>query len=265
MSDRILVFIPAYRCADQIGRVIAQLDPAVTALIDGVVVIDNRSPDDTVARAIESLQGVRGVPWAVLRNDDNYGLGGSHKVAVKHADQHGYEWLLVLHGDDQADVHDFVGLLRSGGHLSVDAVLGSRFMRGARRAGYSKVRTAGNHAYNLLFSLATRRRLHDLGSGLNLFRVARLADPVHLRFADDLTFNYHLILWMAAERWPLRFVPISWREEDQRSNVKLAEQGLRTLGLVGAFVRDRAGFLAADHSGGWAYTAKVVAQGHGEG
>ena len=54
--------------------------------------------------------------------------------------------------------------LRAGAHHDVDALLGARFMRGARLHGYSRVRTAGNHVYNLLFSLAGRRRLHDLGA-----------------------------------------------------------------------------------------------------
>ncbi len=245
-DDRILLFIPAYRCAPQIVRVIAQL-PAVAELVDEVVVIDNRSPDDTLERAAEALAQLDGLRWSVLRNDDNYGLGGSHKVAIDHGLRNGHQWLLVLHGDDQADVRDIVPLLRAGAHRELDALLGARFQRGARLRGYSRVRTAGNHAYNLLFSAAGRRRFHDLGSGLNLFRLERFRDGAQLGFADDLTFNYHLSLLMARRHWRMRFFPISWREEDQRSNVKLVEQGLRTLRLVGSYARDPERFLATDH------------------
>lgn len=259
MSNRTLVFIPAYRCAEQIGRVVRQLEGPVGALIDGVIVVENRSPDDTLDRARAALEQTSGLSWRLLRNDDNYGLGGSHKVAINRALDEGYDWLVVLHGDDQADIDDLVPLLRGGEHHEQDAVLGARFMRGSRLAGYSRVRTLGNHLYNLIFSVAGRRRLHDLGSGLNLFRVSRFADGAHLRFADDLTFNYHLSLWMAARRWRLRFLPISWREEDQRSNVKLVEQGVRTLGLVGHYVRDADAFFARDFASHSAYTAQVVA------
>lgn len=259
MSDRILVFVPAYRCADQIERVVAQLEGPVAELVDRVIVVDNQSPDDTLDRARATLERTTRVEWQLLRNDENLGLGGSHKVAIGRALEEGFDWLLVLHGDDQADVNDMVGLLQAGGHRDVDAVLGARFMRRSRLLGYSKVRTYGNHAYNLVFSLAGRRRMHDLGSGLNLFRVARLEDGTYLRFADDLTFNYHLSLWMASQRWRLRFLPISWREEDQRSNVKLVEQGVRTLKLVGEFLRDRDAFFARDFASHRGYTAQVVA------
>jgi len=258
-GERVLLFVPAYRCEDQIARVVAQLDGPVKHLVDELIVVDNRSPDATRERAIAALRTIDGLRWSVLLNDENYGLGGSHKVAVEHGLRHGHDHLVVLHGDDQASVDDIVPRMRAGRHRDVDALLGARFMRGARLEGYSRVRTLGNHAYNLLFSLAGRRRLHDLGSGLNLFRLERFADGTHLRFADDLTFNYHLSLWMASESWAIRFFPITWREQDQRSNVKLVEQGMRTLGILRDFARDRQSFFATDHSSHASYTATRVA------
>lgn len=259
MTDRILLFIPAYRCAEQISRVIDQL-PTVRDLIDEVVVVDNRSPDDTVERAVVALRKLEGIRFTVLRNDENYGLGGSHKVAIARGLEQRQDWLLVLHGDDQADVRDLAPSLRAGQHRGVDALLGARFARGSRLEGYSTVRTLGNHAYNVLFTVAAGRRFHDLGSGLNLFRLEGFAGGEHLRFSDDLTFNYHLSLFMAHRGWRMRFIPISWREEDQRSNVKLVEQGLRTLRLVRLFVRDREAFFATDHRArAHEYTAQVVA------
>jgi glycosyltransferase involved in cell wall biosynthesis len=221
--------------------------------------VDNRSPDDTLDRAREALEATSGLRWRLLLNDENVGLGGSHKVAIQHALREGHDHLIVLHGDDQASIDDIVPRLRAGVHRRTDAMPGARFMRGAQLLGYSRVRTIGNHVYNLVFSVAGRRRLHDLGSGLNLFGVARFADGQYLRFADDLTFNYHLSLWMAAQRWRIHFFPISWREEDQRSNVKLVQQGLNTLGLVADFLRDRDAFFARDFAAHERYTAQVVA------
>ena len=265
-SPRVLVFIPAYRCADQIGRVVAQLTGPIRPHVAEVVVVDNRSPDDTLERAIAALEQLPpDLPWAALRNDDNYGLGGSHKVAIQHGLQHGFDWVLVLHGDDQALADDAVQPIVDGGLQRHDALLGARFMRSSRLLGYSRVRTVGNHVYNVLFSLAARRRMHDLGSGLNLFRLDRFRDGAHRRFADDLTFNYHLSLWMAWQGWPASFFPISWREEDQRSNVKLVEQGMRVLRLLADFRRDPERFFAQDHSvPGAQYTATVVASSAGQ-
>ena len=57
-------------------------------------------------------------------------------------------------------------------------------------------------------------------------------------------FNYCMILAHAARRDNIRFFPISWREDDQISNVKLASQAKKTLGILWRYVRDRRGFMS---------------------
>ena len=67
--------------------------------------------------------------------------------------------------------------------------------------------------------------------------------------ADDLTFNYHLILRTARlSAVRIAFVPISWREEDQVSNAKLFSHGLTMLGIVWNFLIRRGHFTRVDHS-----------------
>lgn len=259
MSESLLLFIPAYNCAAQVDRLLSQLTPDVQRVFHEVLVVDNRSADDTVAVAEGGLRALQHVRARLLVNDENVGLGGSHKVALQHALEHGHDFCIVLHGDDQASVADVLPLLATGRHREYDALLGSRFMPGARRQGYSTFRTVGNHIFNALFSLAVRRRLLDLGSGLNVFRVSCFADGSHLRLPDDLTFNYSLILLAAHRRWRLLFFPISWREEDQRSNVKMLSQSYRMLRLLVSYVRDSEGTVAA-HAGekGRCYTSRTL-------
>lgn len=248
MSGRLLLFIPAYNCERQLPRVLAQLTPEVQEVFDQVLVVDNRSTDGTATAAEAGLRGLKGVRATLLRNDENVGLGGSHKVAVQHGLQHGFSHCVVLHGDDQAAIADAVPLLRAGEHFHHDALLGSRFMRGSRLEGYSALRTAGNHVFTVLFSLVARRRLLDLGSGLNVLRLGAFSDGAHLRLADDLTFNYHLILLAARRRWDLRFFPISWREQDQRSNVKMLSQSASMLALLARYARNPDAAIAQDRS-----------------
>ena len=242
-----LVFVPMYRCERQIPRVLARLTGPIAPLIDHVLVVDNRSPDGSVAAATAALGRL---PHAatLLVNDRNVNLGGSHKVAFRYALDHGYDHVLVLHGDDQADPDDAAPWLAAGAQRPLDALLGSRFMAGARRSGYSWHRTWGNRGFNLLFSVASGRRVLDLGSGLNVFATAWLREPCWWNLADDLTFNVHLLLRLAERRARIAFAPISWREEDQVSNVRLFRQARRTLGMaVGYSVRGGA-YLDRPHT-----------------
>lgn len=245
---RILVFVPMYNCAPQIPRVLKQLSaPGLTDLIDGVVCVDNRSTDDTVRAAEQGLAELSFPHRALLRNDDNYGLGGSHKVAIEYGRTHGYDFLIVLHGDDQGSIADIVPYLVDGSYKNEDFLMGARFMKGSQLQGYSLLRTAANQAFNLLFSLISRRALYDLGSGLNLFRLSAFDDRFHWKFADDLTFNYYLILTVAARSFRLRFFPLTWREDDQVSNAKLSRMGFQILKLLGLRLRSRTQFENAEH------------------
>lgn len=245
---RLLVFIPMYNCAPQIPRVLAQLDdPAVRRWVDGVLCVDNRSGDGTVAAAEAALAGLKGPSRVLLRNDDNYGLGGSHKVAIDHARRHGYEFMVVLHGDDQGSITDLIAALEAGHHETADFLMGARFMPGSRLTGYSALRTAANRAFNLIFSVVSGTRLHDLGSGLNLMRVSAFDDDFHRTFADDLTFNYYLILAVAARNARLRFFPLEWREDDQISNARLGRMGVQILGLLWRRITAPDRFFTADH------------------
>jgi glycosyltransferase involved in cell wall biosynthesis len=247
MSEKILAFVPAYNCERQIGRVLAQFD-GLEHLISEVLVVDNRSPDNTVAAAHAAASGLR-IPVRVVRNHENYGLGGSHKAAFLYAAEHGFDYCIVLHGDDQGNIRDLVPLLEAGEHRKYDCLLGARFMKGSRLVGYSAFRTFGNRVFNALFSIAAGRRLYDLGSGLNLYRVEALKQSQWLGFANNLTFNYYMILASVFWKWKLRFFPISWREEDQVSNVKLTRQSMQVLGILGSYMFQRQAFLTENHSG----------------
>ena len=244
MTDKILVFIPAYRCAPQVVRVIAQFDAQVQQAVHTVMVVDNQSPDNTLAAAIgaaeKTFEYCRFVAW---RNNDNYGLGGSHKAAMYYALQNGFTHLVVLHGDDQADIRDLLPLLKQGVHQQVDCLLGARFIRGSQLHGYSWVRTWGNRVYNGIFSLVAGRCIYDLGSGLNVYRLQAFKDFYYKTFPDDLTFNYVMLLGSYERRQRVQFFPISWREEDQVSNVRLFRQAFNVLALVGGYAVGRARFL----------------------
>jgi glycosyltransferase involved in cell wall biosynthesis len=248
MAGSILLFIPAYNCAPQVGRVLDQAEAAwVRAHVAKVIVVDNRSPDETAAVVAERIRR-RGDDFiALLRNEANYGLGGSHKVAFRYAQQHGFDWVIVLHGDDQGTLADLRPHLEDGSYERVDCLLGSRFMPGARLAGYSALRRLGNAAFNALYSLCLGKRITDLGSGLNLYRVAALSQTNHLLAPDNLTFNCVLLASQVIAGCRVRFVPISWREDDQVSNVKLVRQAMQTLRIALRALFRRGAFLDLDH------------------
>ena len=232
MKDRILLFIPAYNCEKQITRVLEQLDASVMRYIDEVIVVNNCSPDGTEEAVLDYMEHNWAMPVILLNNKENYGLGGSHKVAFEYAIKNGFDYLIVLHGDDQGDIHDFLPVLRQKIYRGYDSVLGARFMPGSKLEGYSAFRTFGNVVYNFLFAAGIRQRVFDLGAGLNMYNVRMLRDRYYYRFPDNLMFNVCMLLAAGFYNQTIRFFPISWREKDQISNVKLGSQGIKTLKIL---------------------------------
>ena len=247
MADKILLFIPCYNCAPQIGRVLDQLRDVTPGVFVEALVLDNGSTDDTIARATDAAASLHNLTVTIARNRSNYHLGGSHKAAFAYAARNDFSHVAVLHGDDQGALADLLPLLIAGTHRRHDACLGARFAAGARLQGYSLVRTLGNRAFNLLFSIVSRRRVSDLGSGLNIFSRRVFEDPGVVRASDDLRFNIYLLLRMIDAGRDLFFFPISWRESDQVSNVRLVSQALRTLDIAWSYAAHRKRFRIADH------------------
>lgn len=238
--DKILLFIPAYNCKDQIKRVLDQLDPAVMAFIHKVIVVNNRSTDETEEVVLDYMHAHASMPITLLRNRENYGLGGSHKVAFSYAIENGYDYVIVLHGDDQGDVSDFLPVLAKGYYRKHDCILGARFMRGSKLEGYSLFRTFGNIVYDFLFAAVVGKRIYDLGSGLNMYSVGMLKDRFYEKFPDNLMFNYAMILASQYYGHDIKFYPISWRETDQVSNVKMASQAVTVLKMLKDYYDDPA-------------------------
>ena len=236
MKEKMLLFIPAYNCEKQIVRVLGQLTEEILSYFEEVLVVNNRSTDHTEKAVLDYLAAHPSDKIALVRNDENYGLGGSQKMAFTYAVEHGYDYVCMLHGDDQGNIHDFLPVFKKGLYKKHDCVLGARFMRGSKLQGYSAFRTFGNIVYDFIFAFITRRRIYDLGSGLNMYSTKMLSDRFFMKFPDNLMFNYVMILASHYYSHDIMFYPVSWREDDQVSNVKMTSQAVKVLKMAFAYL-----------------------------
>lgn len=250
-----------YNCEKQIIRVLKQFDAEVLKYIKEIVIVNNRSTDNGEQKVIDfAKKNKKNLNITLLRNDENYNLGGSHKVAFNYAIANKYDYLIVLHGDDQGDIHDILPLLKKEEYKNYDALLGSRFLKGSKLKGYSKFRTFGNIVYNMIFSIALGKKVKDLGSGLNMYKVSSLESKYYLKYPDRLTFNCYMLLAIKAYKQQVKFFPITWREEDQVSNVKMMSQATKTLGIALKYFFSRTKYLEKEHREKIIddYTSKII-------
>lgn len=229
-----LLFVSCYQCSQQITRVISQFVPELAEQLREIVIVDNQSSDNTaeiadvyLLKLNPKIKNIR-----VVKNPLNMGLGGTHKMAFEYATEQNFSACIILHGDDQGSLKDFETFLS----LPADFdkfIFGSRFDSRSKLVNYSRFRTLGNLALNILASLVLKRKITDFGgAGLNYFPVTLLENHNFWQYADDLTFHAFLLSNAIRLEQQIVFHPISWREADQISNVRLFGQTTKLIKIL---------------------------------
>ncbi|WP_295103280.1 glycosyltransferase family 2 protein [uncultured Microbacterium sp.] len=156
-SDRVLVIVPAWNEARNVGRTVHEIR-AVSADFD-LLVVDDGSTDDTSAVAREAGATVISLPF-------NLGVGGAMRTGFTYAKRHGYTRAIQVDADGQHNPVDIARVLD--GLDTADISIGARF---ADVGDYS---VRGPRHWAMVFlaktvSRVAKTRLTDVTSG---FRAA---------------------------------------------------------------------------------------------
>lgn len=120
--DRVIVVMPAHNAALTLERTVSGIP---TDWVDEVILVDDKSTDNTVALARE-------LPLHVIWHPHNVGYGGNQKTCYLEALQRNADVVVMLHPDGQYEpelIPDMVEPILRG---EADLVLGSRlFLRNA--------------------------------------------------------------------------------------------------------------------------------------
>lgn len=227
------LFIPVYNCQSQITRVINKFDDDSLKFFDEILFVDNLSEDNTLKILLDEIKKKKiKKKIKVLQNEKNISLGGSHKLALDIFKKSKYDSFVVMHGDDQTDLNKLNFFLKNNMNIQNLNLLGSRFHKNSNTPGYSNLRVIGNRLFNILFTIASRSNVVDLGCGINLFAKKTIKEIPYHNFPNSILFpifvNMSIILNKANYEW----FGVDWREEDQQSNVKIVKDTFYTLKIL---------------------------------
>lgn len=218
---QLLVVIPTYNCKLQIVRMLKSLQNIQDNDACQILIVDNHSQDGTARAAIATKNEIGISNLKVCSAIENNNLGGTIKIAFNEAKSRRFDFVAILHGDDQAEVRDLFEIWeRIKCSPKPSTVLGSRFQKESKLVGYSKVRIFGNLVLNFIYSIVLRSKLSDLGSGLNVYKVSDITDLEYMKCSNSLYFNYQLIILMIKNGLSFEYHPITWKESDQKTNAK---------------------------------------------
>jgi len=147
-GDKVIsVVVPAYNESSQISKVVE----TVPDFVDHIVVVDDKSTDDTVA----VLRGLKEAhPQLILiEHGSNQGVGGAIASGYKWARDNAVD--VVMAGDGQMDPEDLPDLVAPVIEDDVDYAKGNRFVYKDAYRLVPKTRFFGNAALSLLTKIAS--------------------------------------------------------------------------------------------------------------
>ena len=227
-SPRVMVVMPAYNAARTLERTLADIPPGS---VDEILLVDDRSRDDTVA--IARRLGLR-----VIEHDRNRGYGGNQKTCYAAALATPADIIVMLHPDYQYDsrvIPHLVAFLRLG---ICDVVLGSRIRtrREALDGGMPPWKYLANRLLTFVENVALGQNLGDFHSGLRAYRRAVLEQVPFERNSDDFVFDSQFLVQCVALGFKLGDVPVPVRYFDEASSINFRRSVRYGVGTLGALV-----------------------------
>jgi len=144
---RTCVVLPAYNESRHLLGVVSR----IPAWVDGIVIVDDASTDDTLTVAIALADDrVR-----VLHHEVNRGVGGAMKTGYAAALDSGYDIIAKMDADDQMDVAELSRLVWPIATGMAEYTKGNRFRRSGRPSGMPWLRWFGNVVLSFFTKVAT--------------------------------------------------------------------------------------------------------------
>lgn len=184
LGQRVVVVLPAYEAAATLPGVLAGLAPQTC--VDAVILVDDASPDATVAVA-------RALGLDPIVHPVNRGYGGNQKTCYAAALAQGADVVVMLHPDGQyppALVTALASMVASGCY---DVVLGSRITGQPVRGGMPRYKYVANRVLTAVENALLGLKLSEYHSGYRAFS-ARLLRRLPLEtLSDDFVFDNQII------------------------------------------------------------------------
>ena len=222
---KIGVLVVAYNAESTLRWVLDRIPVELRTDLVEVLVMDDHSADATFDVAHEYIADGTDIPLTIIRHDSNLGYGGNQKAGYRYAIEHGWDVVVLLHGDGQYAPEKMPDLLAPftdpSAHPSVDAVFGSRMLDpgGARRGGMPLYKYVGNRILTRTQNLIAGVDLSEWHSGYRAYRVSALAELPFVGNSDGFPFDTEIILQLLGSGRQIREVPIPTYYGDEISRV----------------------------------------------
>lgn len=226
--------MPAYKAARTIEQTYREIPENC---YDQVLVVDDASPDDTVAVAHRI-----GLPTRV--HPQNRGYGGNQKTCYDWALEEGADVVVLLHPDYQYAPHQVPALIQPILEGRADFTFGSRFADGGRPmdGGMPLYRYVGNRFTTSIENYFLGTSFNELHSGMKAYSRRFLELIGYHEFSDQFVFDSQMLIRAVLLEFRITEVAIPTRYAEESSSVDIPSSIryiLETFGALFAGLKDK--------------------------
>ncbi len=222
----ILLVMPCYNSERSIISSISVIQVKNLKQIDKFIIIDNDSEDNTILKIQNYLSSKNNLKdkFLLLKNTSNYGLGGSLKNSFVYALENCYEYVIIIHADEQGNNNIILKnfLTNISKEPNVDFWMASRFLKESNIKGYNKFRILGNHFFNFLTFLLTGIKMSDSGCGIIALKTKCLKKINFLSLSNSFYFNPQLNVFLhELKNIYKKDIPLNWTDANTPSTLNV--------------------------------------------
>ncbi len=239
-GKKVVVVLPAYRAALTLKQT---YDEIPFDLVDEVVLVDDKSPDNTVEVARQI-----GIKHIVV-HQKNRGYGGNQKSCYDKALELGGDIVIMLHPDYQYTPKLLVSMIALIGNDVYPVVFGSRILGGgALKGGMPLYKYVFNRMLTLSQNLLMGQKLSEYHTGYRAYSGAVLRSVDYEILSDDFVFDNQIIAQICWKNYDIAEITCPTKYFEEASSINFSRSMTYGLGVLGVSFRY---FLARTGLVGW--------------
>jgi glycosyltransferase involved in cell wall biosynthesis len=224
LNKKIVVVLPAYKAAKTLERTYNEIP---FDIVDDVVLVDDNSPDDTIAVA-EKL-GIQ----HIIKHQKNTGYGGNQKSCYNKALEIGADIVVMLHPDYQYTPTLIPSMVYLIAQDLYPVVLGSRILgMGALHGGMPLYKYFFNRFLTFTENVLLRQKLSEYHTGYRAFSADVLRNINYMANNDDFVFDNEMLAQIFMQNYTIAEVTCPTKYFDEASSINFSRSVKYGLGVL---------------------------------
>ena len=197
------IIIPARNEADSLEDIANYFEENLLEVDFEVLLINDFSDDETLSKAKKIFQLKD--KFKVFDNQKK-GLGGAINLGIENASGDNTVIMMADLSDDIDDLKKYNDLIDK---ENLDAVLGSRFIKGSQVVSYPFQKLILNRVFNLFVSLIFWNKYNDYTNAFKIYKTKILKDLMPL-VSESFNIFLEIPLKLISRKYNYKIIPIKW-------------------------------------------------------